>query len=314
MRNGLAVGVDIGGTAIKLGAVDAEGHILARAVLPFQDFPTFPVFADALAESIRSLEREAGRPVVAIGAASPGYPDPATGHLTSGAYNVPILRGQSIIEALQARHLPAKVALNDGVAAAMGEQAFGAASGLSRFALITLGTGVGGCVVIDGKPVVGRNGQPPEIGAMVLDVAGPLCGNGLVGTLEAYASASGFSAAYADAGGDAAASPEQIFAAAAAGDAQAEAAIDATCRRIAQAFGSMINMLNLEACLIGGGISQAGPRLLEGVVRHLPSFTWPPLLRPMAIRLTGTGNTAGLLGAAVAASVGWRRSDRPDRP
>ena len=71
---------------------------------------------------------------------------------------------------------------------------------------------------------------------------------------------------------------EQVFARAAQGDDEAAAAIDRTCRRIAHALGSMINLLNLEACLIGGGISIAGEVLLAGVRAHLPRFTWPLLL------------------------------------
>jgi glucokinase len=300
----MAIGVDIGGTAIKLGAVDRQGVVLAQHTLSFRGFLSFPALADALVVAIQALAGETGRRVHAIGVASPGHPDPLTGYLASGAYNVALLRGQSVLAALRERGQPATLALNDGVAAAMGEARFGAAIGLSRFALITLGTGVGGCIIIDGRPVVGQGGQPPEIGAMVLDVNGPASGNLLPGTLEAYASATGFAVAFAAEGGTPGTPPEQIFAAAQAGSLPALAAIDSVCRRIAQAFGGMINLLNLEACLIGGGISQGGSLLLDGVQRNLSRFTWPPLLRPVQTRLAATGNAAGLLGAAAAAFSG----------
>ncbi len=298
----LAIGVDIGGTRVKIGAINAQNDILAQGSLPFQDFDDFPTFTTALHDAVRALEWEAGGRIATVGVACPGNPHPLTGHVADGLFNLPILQNRSVVEALRGRGLPVALALNDAVAAALGEQAFGAARGLSRFAFITLGTGVGGCIVMDGKPVLARDGQPPEIGAMVLGVDGPVCGNGLAGTLEAYAAAAGFTAAYVRQGGAAGATPVQIFAAADAGDIRADAAIDAVCRRIAQAFGIMINLLNVEACLVGGGISQAGPRLVEGIAAHLPDFTWGPLLPAVRIGLATTGNAAGWLGAARAAS------------
>ena len=299
----IAVGVDIGGTAVKIGAVADDGTVLAQETLPFDGFADFDGFVTAVAGAIRALGVISGRTIEAVGLASPGFAHPETGKIDEGAYNVAILRNRSLISALRAKGLPARVALNDGVAAALGEHAFGAAQGLSRFVLITLGTGVGGCVMIDGKPVIGAHGSPPEIGAMVLDREGPICGNGLVGTLEAYACADGFAAAYAFRGGVPNTTPAMIFANAASGDRHALEAIDDVCARIAQALGTMINMLNLEACLIGGGISQAGEPLRACVAAHLPRFTWAPLLRDMSLLLARTGNAAGLLGAAVAASA-----------
>ena len=300
LHEAVAVGVDIGGTAVKIGAVAGNGTILAQDSLPFDAFSDFDGFASALATAIHALGQKSGRSIGAVGLASPGFPNSETGMINEGAYNVAILRNRSLIQSLRAHGLPATIALNDGVAAAMGEHAFGAAKGLSRFALITLGTGVGGCVMINGNPVIGAHGSPPEIGAMVLDANGPLCGNGLAGTLEAYACASGFAAAYANQGGTPDLAPITIFANAQAGDTKAIAAIDDVCARIAQALGTMINMLNLEACLIGGGISQAGEPLRAGVAVHLPRFTWAPLLRGMSLQIASTGNAAGLLGAAVA--------------
>jgi glucokinase len=300
-RGGVSVGVDIGGTDVKIGAVGNQGRILARATLPFRAFAGFDDFVDALAQAILHLGSASGHKITAIGVASPGHPDPHTGRIADGGYNVAILQEQSLLTALRAHGLPAVLALNDGVAAAIGEQEVGAARGLRNFALLTLGTGVGGCVMIDGRPVIGAAGDPPELGAMVLDLDGPLCGNGLAGTLEAYASASGFASAYALRGGSQTATPAAIFAAAQAGDAVALAAIDSVCRRIAQALGSLINALNLQACLLGGGISQGGPLLLDGVTSHLRRTTWKPLLDNTRILLAGTGNDAGLLGAAFAA-------------
>ncbi len=296
-----SIGIDIGGTSVKLGAVAADGAILARRTLPVRPYASFDALADALAEAATALSQACPAPVAAIGICSPGVPDPATGEIVSGAYNIPVLRGQSMLAALRARGLPARAALNDGIAAARGEHAHGAAQGLARFAMITLGTGVGGCVMLRGVPVTGPQGHPPEIGAMVLDPHGPPGHHGLRGTLETYACAAGFTAAYAAEGGPAGTAPDAIFAAAARADPAATRAVDATCRRIAQAFGALINALALDACLIGGGLSQAGPVLATRVQAHLADFTWPSLLATAEVRLAATGNDAGLLGAAAAA-------------
>ncbi len=309
--NGTSTGVDIGGTSVKLGAVGQGGRIIATSALPFGAFGDFPAFADALAASIRSLG--AGLGTGPIGIASPGFPDPQTGIIDDGGYNVAILRGQSVAQALRDRGLPVATTLNDGVAAAIGEHAFGHGPGLSRFVLITLGTGVGGCVMLAGTPMVGQGGSPPELGAMVLDTSGPEGDNGLAGTFEAYACAGGFARAYVEHGGARDATPRQICEAAGRGDAAATAALDAVCGRIAQGLGTLVNALNLEACLIGGGISQAGPLLRDGIAAHLPRFTWPPLLRRVSLRLAATGNAAGWLGAAVAARhAAAGKTDPPD--
>ena len=85
------------------------------------------------------------------------------------------------------------------------------------------------------------------------------------------------------------------------------AAVDRTGRYIAQAFGVMINLLNLEACILGGGISAAGEPLAEAVRKHLPSFTWPNLLKKARVLLAELGNDAGIVGAAAMAIQRMRR-------
>jgi glucokinase len=213
--------------------------------------------------------------------------------LVDGTSNVPGRRGLWVSQSLRDRLGIPAVAVNDGTAAALGELRWGLGRGLDRFAVVTLGTGVGGGVVIGGRIITGSDGEPPEIGAMVLDADGKA-----KGTLEALACASGFSDAYARAGGRAGASPEAIFARAAAGDEAALRAVDGVSRRIAQACGTMINILNLQACLLGGGISAAGEALRGRVAAHLSEFTWPYLLARTKLDLVRTGQDAGILGAA----------------
>jgi glucokinase len=293
MTSAATIGIDVGGTAIKLGLVDARGRILARRRFAYAVMTSFDNFVDALLQACRAIEGDGGRAATAIGVAVPGHARPSDGVMVDGTANVPLLRGRSLVAALGQRFARPVVTLNDGAAATYGELVFGSGRDLARFVLITLGTGVGGGVVIDGRVVSGDDGEPPEIGAMTLDAE-----RGAGGTLEALACAGGFAAAYAAAGGPAHFPPETIFARAAAGEAAAAVALDATCRRIAQACGIMINLLNLQACFIGGGIAGAGAPLRDRVRAHLKDFTWPYLLARSRLDLAATGADAGLLGAA----------------
>ena len=296
MSDAVAIGIDVGGTTIKLGLVDAAGRVLARRRIAYASMSSFALLADTLAAQARTMQREAGRTASCLGVAAPGHAQAGDGVMIDGTANVPLLRNRSLAAALRERLAIPIATVNDGVAAAVGELRFGAGRGLDRFVVVTFGTGVGGGVVIGGRAVMGADGEPPEIGAMVLHapMASPR-------TLEDFACAAGFAAAYRQEGGELRLPPEDIFARAASGEAIASRAIEATCRRIAQGLGTLINTLNLEACLIGGGIAEAGAALLDPIRSHLGDFTWPYLLSRARVELAATGSDAGLLGAAAVA-------------
>lgn len=292
-----AIGIDIGGTAIKLGLVEADGGVRARRQLPFDRDLSFDRLVDRIA---RESERvAAGARPAALGISTPGYADRRDGTLIDGTANVPALTGRSLPRALGGRlGLPAAIE-NDGTAATLAELRFGAGRPFRRFALVAIGTGIGGGIAIDGRVVTGNAGEPPEIGAMVLDAGGERNYSGLPGTFEHLCAADGFLAAHRRAApDDPAPSVAALFART---DAPARQAIDRTARRIAQALGTMINLLNLEACLLGGGVSEAGTDLLDAVRRHLPDFTWPLLLARARLLPAALGNDAGLVGAAALA-------------
>jgi glucokinase len=297
-------GIDIGGTAIKIGLVSEEGGVLSKISIPYDPQRSFEDLVESVGGSTQSLVTSQKADLKAIGISTPGYADPPTGILIDGANNVPALQGRSLPGALRSRfNLPAFID-NDGTCAATGELFFGAGQSFQNFVLITLGTGIGGGIVINRKPVTGGDGQPPEIGAICLDPDGPVNYSGVPGSFERLACASGFAELYWKFGGrkDAGMNPQDIFERATQGDRAAELAIDQEGRYIAQAFGIMINLLNLEACIIGGGISAAGPPLLDAVRKNLPSFTWPNLYRKSQVLLAQFGNDAGLIGAAAMAA------------
>jgi glucokinase len=297
------IGIDIGGTAIKMGLVSPDGIILSRSDLPFDPGKPFPDLIKAIRSSLEALTVSSATRFGAIGIATPGYADPATGILIDGAQNVPVLKGRSLPkEFCESFRVPSFID-NDGTCAALGELSFGAGRAFRNFVVITLGTGIGGGVVVNRKVVTGVKGTPPEIGALCLDPNGPVNYSGIPGTFEALACASGIENLYRRLSRreEIRVNPREIFRRAEEGEAAAAATRDQIGRYIAQAFGIMINLLNLEACILGGGISAAGQPLVETVCKHLPSFTWPNLLGNARVLPAELGNDAGILGAAAMA-------------
>jgi glucokinase len=291
--------LDVGGTNLKLALVSADGEVLARDALAYGEQPDLPAMLQSLTKTARRVEKAGGARAVALGVATPGYARPSDGVLISGTHNVPLLAEVPLARLLEEHlHLPT-ILLNDGTAAALGEARHGAGRGLARFVVLTLGTGVGGGIVVEGRPVLGEGRVPPELGAMVLDDAAPP-----FRTLEDFCSAGGFRRAYAGRGGSAEMAVEDIFSRAAAGEDLAEAALAASCRRLAQACGTLVNALNLQACILSGGVAASGEALRGRVEAALTDFCWPFLLPRTAIRLASRPADAGLIGTAVAAREG----------
>ncbi|SFC35731.1 glucokinase [Bosea sp. CRIB-10] len=289
---------DIGGTAVKFGLVAEDGRLLKQGEVPFERDLSFAALCEQLARLYE--DTMAGSRADALAVAMPGFASSESGVVVDGGGNVPALRDGSITQALEQRlGLPVWFG-NDGVAAALGEVRYGAGRALGRFVLITIGTGVGGAVVLDGKPIIGPNGHPPELGAIVVgvdDAGAPL-------SLEALSSAPAMLQAYERRTGGAAVSVRDLFERAEAGDAAADAAIDAACHGIAQAAGALTNALMLEAIVLGGGVSGAGEALASRVRVLLPLYAWPSLAAKVDIRIAELGNTAGLLGVASLAFEG----------
>ena len=296
--------IDIGGTSVKCAMVTAAGRIVERRQLPFYRHEEFAAFVERLAACYAEVCAAAAMRAQIIGVATPGYSDPTSGQLVDGWRNVPVLKDRSIRKALSVRlDLPCVVE-NDGVAAALGESRFGAGRQFGCFALLTLGTGVGGAVVVDGRPLTGPLGQPPELGSIAV---GERSSDGIGAHLENAASAPAFLQRYREIAGipeSESLESKELFRLARKGDAAANAAIDKCCRDVAQAVGTLVNALSLEACIIGGGLSEAGPILVERVRHHLSDFAWPRLLAHTQVLLADLRNDAGTLGMVVVASRG----------
>ena len=288
----MLLGIDIGGTAIKAGAVGADGRILARRQIAFDRSLSFDVLIARLSVLAADLQNEVGEDASAIGVCLPGFVDRLTGMLVDGGANVAALREKPLAKSLSAATgLPVHVE-NDGVAATVGEASFGAGRGLRRFALLTIGTGVGGAVFIDGSVVTGTRGEPPEIGAIVLEDK-----DGLVASFEKLACASAFLERYRRYSGNMINSLPELFEVLEQDEAAART-VSEIGGIIARVFAPLINALNLEACIVGGGVAAAGEALLKPIRTRLPEITWPMLVKNSQVLQAACGNDAGLLGAA----------------
>ena len=311
------IGIDLGGTGIKVGVVDACGTLAASASTPTRAALGPEQVLDDMAQCVMNGLNFAGiglEECIGIGIGSPGSCDPENGTVRSahnlGWDHVPIC--QMLRQRLG---LPVFLA-NDGDCAALGESIFGAAQGCGSALLITLGTGVGGGYVIDGRIRSGHRSLGGEFGHMCIHTGGELCTCGQRGCWEAYAGAGALiRQAKAAAKADPASTlngtePDgrSIYAAAAAGDAAANAVTAQYAEYVGVGLVNLINALFPEMILLGGGICGAGDALLLPVRDYVRShcFVRDPSLLP-EIRIAALGSDAGIFGAAALVDQDCRR-------
>ena len=296
------LGIDVGGTNSKLAVLEVEGDhrtLLATATIPTGTGDPGEVVGRLGAAGAR-LVAEHG-PVAAAGAGVPGLFDEASGRIVL-LPNLPAAwTGRPFRDPL-AGLLGVPVALiNDARAFTLAESRMGAAAGCPTVVCVTLGTGVGGGVVVDGRLRFGPSGRAGELGHQVIEVDGPPCGCGNRGCVEAFAAG----AALCRLGGRD--TPEAVFRAAAAGDQRAGAAVRATVGRLAVGIANLVTVLWPERVVVGGGVAAAGDQLF-GPLRAAVAAA-APLVDPASYEIVpaALGPAAGAIGAAL-----WAR-ESPDR-
>lgn len=303
-----AFGVDVGGTTVKLGLFDREGNILDKWEIPTVKEnggeKILPDVADSILGKMR--EKDIAQPELAgIGIGVPGAVD-GRGMLVGGAVNIG-WKPFNIPEAVHAYiKVPVKAA-NDANAAAYGEMWKGGGRGCGNMVAVTLGTGVGGGIIINGEVITGAAGAAGEIGHIhIEDDETEECGCKNKGCLEQYASATGIvrlagrRLAEDDKpsilrGGRL--SAKAVFDAVKAGD---EVAVEIARRfglYLGKGLAMVANVVNPEVFVIGGGVSKAGDVLLGFVEPPLRKFAFPPC-RDVRLALARLGNDAGIYGAA----------------
>jgi glucokinase len=291
-----AIGIDVGGTKIAAGVIDREGRIQRRVErrTPADSRDEFLAQLDEIVDELR-IEG-----VDAIGFGLPSTIDQRTGRVV-GSVHVPLNDFDFRDHAAERFSIP--VALdNDGNAAAIAEWKIGAGRGASHMIMLTLGTGVGGGLILDGKPYRGWVGAGAEIGHMVLEYGGEPCGGNCTGHGHFEQVSSGRAAdrkAVELLGPDA--TGRELVGAAREGNEAALEAVREIGRKLGAALGSLVNIFNPELIVIGGGFSQARDLFLEPALETMKMEALPPgrdLVRVVPALL---GPDAGLVGAGFVA-------------
>ncbi len=307
------MGIDLGGTNLVAAIVTKDGQILSKCAVPTPKGADAVV--DAMAQLCQKAAGEAGltlQDVASVGIGSPGIANPVSGVVEYSCnldfYDVPL------VELLSKRLDGKKVLLeNDANAAALGEYAAGAGRGSRSLVAITLGTGIGGGVVEDGKLLVGHNYAGAELGHFVMVMNGEPCSCGRKGCFEAYASATALiretrramqanpdSKLWQVAGDLEHVNGRTVFDARELGDDAAEGVFQRYCEALACGLASMINIFQPEVLCVGGGICAQGEVLL-GPVRQIVEREDYARASSSRTRLVTAqlGNDAGLIGAAL---------------
>lgn len=297
-----AVGIDIGGTNLRLALVTADGDICSRLRLPTET--TRAGFLHQLTAGIRELQQQApqlGCRPVAAGAGMPGLVT-RSGEILSSV-NLPHCEGVNLARELaQSAGLPAVVG-NDANVAACGELRFGAGRPYRSFLMVTLGTGVGGGLILDGLLWTGSDGFAGEFGHMTVEPDGRPCPCGNRGCLEQYASATALVAAARESGlsGAVAESAESLAEAARSGDPRVMALFARAGRYLGIAAAGVINLLNIEAIVVGGGVAASFPLWGEAMRQEIDMRGFRPAVARVAVVRSELGDDAGVLGAAALA-------------
>lgn len=310
------VGIDCGGTNTVMGIVDTRGRIVTTASIKTLAYPEFEDFIADIAKSLRTIMSKVGGPQmirgIGVGAPNANF---YTGNIEQ-ASNLPwkgiLPLGEQLYEQLG---IPVAVT-NDANAAAIGEMTYGVARGMRDFIQITLGTGVGSGVVVNGELVYGHDGFAGEIGHMKIIRGGRTCGCGGKGCVEAYCSATGVARTareYLETRSDDSLlrklNPEEItskdvYDAAIQGDELSKEIFDFTGRLLGEALADCSCATSPEAFVLSGGLSLAGELLLKPVREAMEENLIPVWKGKIKVVQSGLVSTdASILGAS---ALGWK--------
>lgn len=321
----LYVGLDVGGTSMKAGVVDEEGQALSGVV----NVPTEPERGQEkglqrMCEAIEGAMQAAGvalADITAIGVATPGTMDLAAG-LILDPPNLKPWRNVPVRQYIQDHFQRPTAFQNDANAAAYGEFWMGAGQHVHSLVLYTLGTGIGGGIIIDDLIVEGEHSHGAELGHVRIDLTNPrLCHCGRYGCLEAYASATHVvlrtqeALQKSDASSPLAALPQltarDVFEAASAGDALADKIVEDTAFYLAVGAANMMHTIDPDMVAFAGGMTAAGDMFLHRIQKYVKELAFPVPAARTEICFARLGSDAGYIGAAGCARLLMKQRLRP---
>ena len=281
MKKPYAIGIDIGGTNTVFGIVDTHGKVVSKSSVQTNQYPTPELIIDDIKKKLDPLIEDVGgiSNIKGIGIGAPNG-----NHYTGNIEYAPNLQWKGVVPLSKLMSdkfgIPA-VITNDANAAAIGEMIYGAARGMKNFIMITLGTGVGSGIVIDGKLVYGHDGFAGELGHVCSVRDGRSCGCGRLGCLEAYASANGVARTAKEILENQTVdsllrnipiesiTSKDVFDAASKGDVVALEIFEFTGKILGEAIADFVAFSAPEAIILFGGLTKSGDYIMKPIVDHM---------------------------------------------
>lgn len=310
--NDLLIGVDVGGTTTKIGIITDKGNILEKWEIATRTENNGAAIVDdiwtSIANKMETLKWNTDR-LLGIGIGAPGFADVASGVIFE-AVNIGWQKYNLKDHLMNVSGLTVFVE-NDANIAALGENWMGAGNQAENLIAITLGTGVGGGIIVNGNILNGENGTAGEIGHITVELDGSPCNCGKSGCLETVASATGIvRQAMAIVRGNPAGSladfyertgtitAKDVFVLAQEGNPDCKQIIRYTGKVLGLAIANIATVINPAKILIGGGVSKAGDQLLSIIKETFHTYALPRVSEVMDMKIAQLGNDAGIIGAA----------------
>jgi glucokinase len=307
MKEELYVGIDVGGTSAKIGLVTREGVIKEKTQVPTLKTHDYHEIVDAYIKPISKWIDE-GIEIKGIGFGTPGFVNKKTGILFN-CENIPGLINAPFVQYLKEKFGVPVFADNDATCAAIAEHLFGAGRDFTDFLLVTVGTGIGAGLILNDKIYRGIDGYAGELGHMIVVAEGRECSCGNKGCVEAYASANsivkrikdgikkGYITSYNDVDRKDI-NAKMIFQRAENGDPYSIDAIDSAARYLGRMLGGIVNLLNIQSIIIGGGVAESGNYFIEKIRFYCTQVAWYVFTKNLQIIPAKLLNDAGIIGAA----------------
>jgi len=299
-----AIGIDLGGSHLTAALVNPNGQIKHKKTASYLKAPNGPHGTQLMVKLVRELLHHSSSEICGVGIACPGSVDFNKGIVLADSPNLIGWKGTRLRQDLESSvKLPVLID-NDANLAAWGEKYWGAGKKAENFICLTLGTGVGGGIIINNQIYRGSHYYAGEIGHMKINTfieGSPKCSCGSYGCLEALISAPAIARDFARLKGirlSHSITAKTVFDAAKRGDSAARQIVQQTAYYLGNAISSLINIFDPDIVIIGGGIAKAGPILFNPAQRIINNNSMPHPLRKPAIVPAKLGENAGLLGAA----------------
>lgn len=297
MKNAEVIGIDLGGSAIKLGSFLKDGTSTESLMVPTPQPSTPEAVVEAIAAAVKQLNQN--NQCVAIGLGTPG-PTDASGRIAKVAINLAGWQDVPLADWLETKTGLPTIIANDANCAGLGEAWLGAGRKFKNLILLTLGTGVGGAIILDDNLFTGHRGAAGELGLITLNPEGPPCNSGNRGSLEQYLSIGAIRRATGK-------EPVELGLLAKAGDTEAIEFWENYGRLLGAGLASLIYVLTPEAIVIGGGIGASAEFFLPATLAEIEKRVLPSSRVDLQVLTAELGNRAGIVGAA---KLAWQLREK----